>query len=66
MQSPLYDGKYQEKVVVIRMIDLELNSLRFPILSGLEYWNDGTMGSGKMGQWFIGKIPIGMEGVNTK
>jgi hypothetical protein len=32
----------------------------------LEYWNDGTMGSGKMGQWFIGKIPLDMEGVNIK
>jgi hypothetical protein len=30
----------------------------------LEYWNNGTMGCGKMGQWFIGKIPLDMEGVN--
>ncbi len=27
----------------------------------LEYWNDGIMGFGKMGQWFIGKIPLDME-----
>jgi hypothetical protein len=27
----------------------------------LEYWNDGTMGSGKMGQWFIVKIPFVMD-----
>jgi hypothetical protein len=27
----------------------------------LEYWNDGTMGSGKMGKWFLGKIPLNME-----
>jgi len=24
----------------------------------LECWNDGIMGPGKMGQWFIGKIPL--------
>ena len=27
----------------------------------MEYWNDGIMGSGKMGQWFIGKIRLDME-----
>jgi hypothetical protein len=27
----------------------------------LEYWNGGTMGSGKMGQWFIGQISLDME-----
>jgi hypothetical protein len=24
----------------------------------LEQWNDGIMGSGKMEDWFIGKIPF--------
>jgi hypothetical protein len=32
----------------------------------LEYWNAGTMGSGKMGHWFVGKIPRDMEGINLK
>ena len=27
----------------------------------LENWNDGIMGSGKKGRWFIGKIPLDME-----
>jgi hypothetical protein len=27
----------------------------------LEYWNDGIMGSGKMGQWDIGTIPLDKE-----
>jgi hypothetical protein len=27
----------------------------------LEYWNDGIMGSGKMGQWFTGKMPLDLE-----
>jgi hypothetical protein len=27
----------------------------------LEYWNDGIMGSGKMGQWLIGKISLDRE-----
>jgi predicted homoserine dehydrogenase-like protein len=30
----------------------------------VEYWNIGTMGSGKMGQWLIARIPPDMEGVN--
>jgi hypothetical protein len=30
----------------------------------MEYRNDGTMGSGKMGQWFIGKTPLDMEVAN--
>jgi hypothetical protein len=32
----------------------------------MECWNNGTMGSGKLEQWFIGTIPLDMEGVNTK
>jgi len=27
----------------------------------LEYWNDGMMGYGKMGKWFIGDILLDME-----
>jgi hypothetical protein len=27
----------------------------------LEYWNDGIMGTGKMGQRLIGKIPLDSE-----
>jgi len=29
----------------------------------LEYWNDGIMGSGKMGYWSIGKIPLDREAI---
>ena len=34
----------------------------------MEYCNDGIMGSGKIGQWFIGKIPLDMkiDNVNRK
>jgi hypothetical protein len=27
----------------------------------LEYWNDGTMGSYRIGQWFIGKFSLEIE-----
>jgi hypothetical protein len=30
----------------------------------LEYWNDGIMGSGKMGHWIIGKISLDGKGKN--
>jgi hypothetical protein len=32
----------------------------------VEYWNDGTMGSGKMEQWSIAKIPLEIDGINIK
>ena len=43
---------------------MELNSLRFPILSGLEYWNVGIMGFGlrladpaaRRGNWDVGTL----------
>jgi hypothetical protein len=34
-----------------------LDELSFAI-GIMEYWNDGIMGSGKMWQWFIGKISL--------
>jgi hypothetical protein len=32
----------------------------------LEYWNDGIMGSGEMGQWFAGKMPLDLEAAHFK
>jgi hypothetical protein len=32
----------------------------------LEWWNNGTMGFGKMGHGFIGKIPLDMGVSNIK
>jgi hypothetical protein len=32
----------------------------------LEWWNNGTMGFGKMGHGFIGKIPLDMGVRNIK
>jgi len=30
----------------------------------LEYWSDGIMGSGKLGQWFIGRTPKLLSKIN--
>jgi hypothetical protein len=32
-----------------------------PAKAGLEYWNNGIMGSGKMGQWNIDNTPLDKE-----
>ena len=36
----------------------ELSLSEAQAIGMLEYWNDGIMGSGEMGQCFIGKIPF--------
>jgi len=32
----------------------------------MEYWNDGIMGSGKMGYWFISHFLLEIQGVNIQ
>ncbi len=32
----------------------------------VEYWNDGIMGFGKMGNWFVGKIILTRHEINGK
>ncbi len=47
-------------MTMFQVLLFELSLLR----SQLEYWNYGIMGSGKMGQWFVRKIEVGIEVIN--
>jgi hypothetical protein len=46
---------------LIRLGHNKLVGFAHPAMAGLEYWNDGIMGSGKMGLWDIDNTPLDKE-----